>query len=77
MRIPHHFALVLLALILATTVRAQFSVLYNFGAKSEDAASPSFSGIVAQGRDGSLYSTTPSGGAHGAGAVFKVRPTAH
>lgn len=75
MRTPRHFALVLLTLIVATTARAQFSVLYNLGAKGGDPASPTFSGIVAQGRDGSLYSTTPSGGAHGAGAVFKVTPT--
>ena len=37
MRIPHHFALDLIALILATNVRAQFYLLNNYAAKSEDA----------------------------------------
>ena len=59
---------------LATAAHAQFSVLYNFGSKTGDPANPSFSGIVAQGRNGSLYGTTPSGGTSGAGAVFKITP---
>lgn len=50
-----------------------FSVLYDFGTKSGDPLQPAYSGIVAQGRDGSLYSTTPSGGT-GHGTVFKVSP---
>lgn len=60
---------------LATAAQAQFSVLYNLGSKTGDPANPSFSGIVAQGRNGSLYGTTPSGGANGAGAVFRITPT--
>jgi len=67
------FAFVVFVLSIPATY-AQFSALYNFGSKTGDPASPSFSGIVAQGRDGSLYSTTPSGGANGAGAVFKITP---
>jgi uncharacterized repeat protein (TIGR03803 family) len=65
----------LLIAALATAAHAQFSVMYNFGSKIGDPANPSFSGIVAQGRNGSLYGTTPSGGANGAGAVFKITPT--
>ncbi|HKF00791.1 MAG TPA: choice-of-anchor tandem repeat GloVer-containing protein [Candidatus Sulfotelmatobacter sp.] len=63
-------------LVFATTVvRAQSISVYNFGSKSGDPANPSFSGIIAQGRDGRLYSTTPSGGASGAGAIFRITPT--
>jgi len=68
-------ALVLLV-VLATAAHAQYSVLYNFGSKSGDPCQPLFSGIIAQGRDGNLYSTAPLCGANGFGAVFKfVLPT--
>jgi uncharacterized repeat protein (TIGR03803 family) len=52
-----------------------FSVLYNFGSKSKDPSKPYQSGIVAQGRDGNLYSTTSAGGANNDGAVFKITPS--
>lgn len=39
-----------------------------------DPASPAYSGIIAQGRDGNLYSTTPSGGRYGLGTVFQITP---
>lgn len=62
-----------LLLNLVTTVQAQtYSVVYNFGDVFRDAVSPDYSGIIAQGRDGSLFSTTPYGGQNGAGTVFKV-----
>src|SRR5882757_9398481 len=52
-----------------------YSVLYNFGSNAKDAAGPASSGVIAQGRDGSLYSTTPSGGTiNGGGTVFKISP---
>jgi uncharacterized repeat protein (TIGR03803 family) len=58
-----------------TTAQAQtFSVLYNFGTKSGDGENPSNPGIVAQGRDGNIYSTTVNGGANGVGSVFKITP---
>jgi hypothetical protein len=58
-------ALLGLALVAATTAaHAQFSVLYNFGSNRGDPTNPSYSGIVAQGRDGNLYSTAPQGGAN-------------
>jgi len=66
------FALALL-LPLATPARAQFSVLYNFGSHLGDPADPNSAGIIAQGRDGNLYSTTFGGGV-GYGAVFKMTP---
>ena len=70
-------AMLVLALSVSTNVaHAQtYSVLYNFGAASGDPSQPANSGIVAQGRDGNLYSTTVNGGALNSGAVFKITPT--
>src|ERR1022692_1284900 len=57
------------------TVQAQtVSPLYNFGSNAGDPTFPAFEGIVAQGRDGNLYSTTQSGGANNLGAAFKITP---
>ena len=49
-----------------------FSVLYDFGTQAGDPLSPQASGVIAQGRDGNLYSTAVGG--TGAGAVFKITP---
>src|ERR1700730_14269786 len=69
----------LLLTVAVLTVVAQgqtYSVLYNFspGTKSGDPANPQSSGIIAQGRDGDLYSTTPAGGTlcGFCGVVFKI-----
>jgi uncharacterized repeat protein (TIGR03803 family) len=51
-----------------------FTDLYNFGTNLGDPEKPFYSGIIAQGRDGNLYSTTPSGGTNGLGTVFKITP---
>jgi uncharacterized repeat protein (TIGR03803 family) len=60
----------------ATAVQAQTYIdLYNFGANSSEPAEPEYSGIIAQGRDGNLYSTTPAGGTNGYGTVFKITPS--
>lgn len=59
-----------------TSARGQtFSVLYNFGSQVGDPWAPGVSGIIAQGRDGNLYSTTADGGAKGIGAVFRITPS--
>jgi uncharacterized repeat protein (TIGR03803 family) len=50
-----------------------FSVLYNFGSVSGDPKDTQYSGVIAQGRDGNLYSTSPGGGI-GGGTVFKITP---
>jgi uncharacterized repeat protein (TIGR03803 family) len=60
-----------LSLLAATTHAQTYSDLYNFGDASGDPLSPQYSGIVAQGRDGNLYSTSPTGGT-GLGTVFKI-----
>jgi uncharacterized repeat protein (TIGR03803 family) len=74
-RILQLSSFVTLALIIAAgVVQAQtFSVLYNFGSNSGDPSKPAYSGIVAQGRDGNLYSTAPAGGTC-CGAVFQITP---
>ena len=74
------FTLTLLVLaIVVVTVPAQaqtYSVLYNFspGTKSGDPSSPQYSGIIAQGHNGNLYSTTPVGGTlcGFCGVVFQI-----
>jgi uncharacterized repeat protein (TIGR03803 family) len=72
------FAALVLIFASAVNVHAQKeSVIYNFGSKSGDPFGPGayFSGIIAQGGDGNLYSTTPGGGAYvDFGAVFKITP---
>jgi uncharacterized repeat protein (TIGR03803 family) len=68
------FATALLAMILtaAISVHAQtYSVLYNFG--NGDGLYNPF-GVIAQGEDGSLYSTT-GGGTQGYGAAFRITLT--
>jgi uncharacterized repeat protein (TIGR03803 family) len=37
-------------------------------------ASPQYSGMLAQGRDGNIYGTAPLGGTFGRGGVFKITP---
>jgi uncharacterized repeat protein (TIGR03803 family) len=74
MRIYEFFAFVVLVLVTTAAYPQTFSVLYNFGTKSGDPLSPDLPGIVAEGRDGNLYSTTVSGGALNGGAVFAITP---
>jgi uncharacterized repeat protein (TIGR03803 family) len=63
------------AAVTAVATAQTYTDLYNFGTHSGDPASPTISGVIAQGRDGNLYSTAPYGGAHNDGAVFKITPT--
>src|SRR5579872_4011665 len=48
----------------------KFSLLYSFGARQTFPEQPA--GLIAQGRDGELYSTTPKGGINLMGTVFKI-----
>ena len=71
-------AVLVLAVTFTSIAPAQtYSSLYEFGGKSGDPTNPQYSGIIAQGRDGALYSTAPDGGAlcGFCGAVFKVTPS--
>ena len=66
----------LVLVLVAMAAHAQtYSVLYNFGNNSGDPVHPQFCGLIAQGRDGNLYSTTPVGGTNNLGTVFKITPT--
>ncbi|MGD0179947.1 MAG: choice-of-anchor tandem repeat GloVer-containing protein [Terriglobales bacterium] len=68
-------AIISLGLIWKTPVQAQtFSVLYDFGTGTGDPTSPQYPGLIAQGRDGNLYSTGTDGGTNGMGAVFRITP---
>jgi uncharacterized repeat protein (TIGR03803 family) len=67
-------AFIYLALFAASASNAQtYSVVYNFGSQVGDPFSHTFSGIIAQGRDGNLYSSS-QGGQFDHGANFMVTP---
>ncbi|HXM59954.1 MAG TPA: choice-of-anchor tandem repeat GloVer-containing protein [Terriglobales bacterium] len=51
-----------------------YTPLYTFGSHSCDPINPEVSGIIAQGRDGNLYSSTAGGGCDVNGAAFKITP---
>jgi uncharacterized repeat protein (TIGR03803 family) len=60
------------ATFIATRAHAQ-TVVYYFGqGGSTDPLDPEAAGIIVQGRDGNLYSTTPLGGYFGTGTIFEV-----
>jgi uncharacterized repeat protein (TIGR03803 family) len=73
-------AVILVTLILVgaaatTAATAQtYTVLYNFGSNQGDPNDPYYSGIIAQGRDGNLYSTAPDTWTGEPGTVFKITP---
>jgi uncharacterized repeat protein (TIGR03803 family) len=68
---------VLFVLAIAGAAHAQFSLLYNLGSNAGDPTLPTWVGNFVQGRDGNLYSTSPTGGS-GAypyeGTVFQLTP---
>ena len=75
-------AIAMILLIAAATpiARAQtYTVLYNYspGTKGGDPSNPQYSGIIAQGQDGNLFTTTPAGGAlcSFCGVMFKMTPS--
>jgi uncharacterized repeat protein (TIGR03803 family) len=67
-----------LALVLAATIgsaRAQYTDLYVFGSNGGLPTYPTYSGIMAQGRDGNFYSTTSENYLGGGGTAFRMTPT--
>jgi len=74
MQIFMPFALLMLVLAATTTVAQTFSVLYNFGTNSGNPVSPQAPSVIAQGRDGNLYSTSSIGGADQYGTAFGITP---
>jgi uncharacterized repeat protein (TIGR03803 family) len=73
------FGLLAVAMLLTLAVSIgsaqSYNVAYYFGTNPGDPLSPVMSGVIAQGRDGNLYSTTQKGGIVGYGAAFKITPT--
>jgi len=51
-----------------------YTDLYDMGASSADPNDPVWSGVIAQGHDGNMYSTTPQFWTGGGGDVFKITP---
>src|SRR5713101_7293888 len=49
--------------------------VYNFKGGTGDVDNIQPYGLMAQGRDGNLYSAAPSGGANGNGGIFMVTPS--
>ena len=71
-------ALAVFLLWIATSITAPaqtFSLLYDFGNKSGDPLNPTYEGIIAQGRDANLYSTTPNVESSANGTMFEITPT--
>src|ERR1035437_3894049 len=79
-RTPLATAILIFAVAASTNVHAQtYSVLTHFHTRSTVLATPApaFPGVVAQGRDGNLHSTTAGGGFNvgdTAGTIFQVTP---
>jgi uncharacterized repeat protein (TIGR03803 family) len=68
--------LLLVAAAATTAATAQtYTVLYNFGVDSGDPNDPVYSGIIAEGLDGTMYSTTDQTWSGGLGDVFSITPT--
>ncbi|MBV9304050.1 MAG: hypothetical protein JOY62_11470 [Acidobacteriaceae bacterium] len=57
-----------------TTVKPNFTVLYNLGSTPGNPQNPVTPGVLVEGRDGSIYTTSPAGGANGNGTIFKFTP---
>jgi len=72
---PALLVLAIVALTIPAAYSQTFSVLYNFGTNAGDPMQPQWAGVVAQGRDGNLYSTTAPGGTNNVGAMFKITPS--
>jgi len=51
-----------------------YTDLYDMGATSAEPNDPIWSGVIAQGRDGNMYSTTPQFWTGGGGDVFRITP---
>jgi uncharacterized repeat protein (TIGR03803 family) len=75
-RIRRIAALLFILAMSSLALHAQtYTVLYNFGNASCDPLFPENAGVIAQGRDGNFYSTTPAGGCNSNGAGFKISPS--
>ncbi len=65
----------LLLVLCAATVSAQtYKDIFEFDGNTHGCC-PQYPAIMAQGQDGNLYGTAPTGGASNVGIVFKITPT--
>jgi uncharacterized repeat protein (TIGR03803 family) len=68
-------AIFLLSLAAATVASAQnITSIHDFGSQPNDPLNPQLVGVISQGRDGNMWSTTPKGGKNGIGAAFRIAP---
>jgi uncharacterized repeat protein (TIGR03803 family) len=67
-------ALALFATVTTLATAQTYSDLYNFGTVSNSPNDPRATGIIAQGRDGNLYSTSPQTWSGQSGDVFSISP---
>jgi uncharacterized repeat protein (TIGR03803 family) len=70
-------ACILFVFFVAATIEATaqtYTDLYDMGATSADPNDPVWAGVIARGRDGNMYSTTPQFWTGGGGDVFKITP---
>ncbi len=77
-RILQSFVLVTLVLVIGGAIPASAETptdVYNFKGGTGDVDNIQPYGLMAQGRDGNLYSAAPSGGANGNGGIFMVTPS--
>ena len=58
----------------ACHAKSSFRAIYDFGDHAGDPLSPQAVGVIAQGRDGDLWSTTLIGGTNNMGTAFKLTP---
>jgi len=54
--------------------KSKFGSIYDFGDHTGDPLSPTYVGVIAQGRDGNFWSTTPVGGTNANGTAFSLTP---
>jgi uncharacterized repeat protein (TIGR03803 family) len=54
--------------------KSSLNAIYDFGDHTGGPLSPLAVGVIAQGRDGNLWSTTPLGGKNNLGTAFKLTP---
>jgi uncharacterized repeat protein (TIGR03803 family) len=66
-------AVFLLTVAAATGAGAQITSIHDF-CNTPCPNSPQYVGVISQGRDGNMWSTTPEGGKNGIGAAFKITP---
>lgn len=76
MKSRESLSIALTVLLLAGTLMSAqtYTVLYSLGSSSNDPLNPAAIGLISQGRDGNLYTTSQGGGSQGSGSAFFFTP---